>query len=394
MKKLKLNCKLLIITLSSIVLFTQCACTKTKVQPLYPIDNNDQHTYTYNWAALADSLQNKLQSDFLAQNGKYYAQDNAGNQTFHYWHNAHAVDVLVDAYERTGNDVYMQRINNLLTGMRETNPVRRNTFINDFYDDMGWLGLSTLRAYDLSKNTVQLDIVKTLWQDILTGINDIQGRSLGWAKHRLYFKNTPANGPAIIMGLRLARSTGEQHYKDTAVMLYDWLRSNLVDPVTGIVWDGVNPDNQGGMEKAIYTYNQGLFIGAALEMYADTKNKKYLDDAVKTARTSMRSSQVAPGGILKPEGQGDGGLFKGIFVRYFVKLVQNKDLSESDKKTMVNFLLNNAKKLNNSGVNHQTLLISPDWNSLPAATIDLSTQLSGMMLIEAMASLQKEGIVQ
>lgn len=370
------------------LVLSNSACSKNKTEPINPID--DSLAYAYNWNKLANSLQQTLQTTYLAPNGKYYMQDNAGNQTFHYWHNAHVVDVLADAYKRTKEQTYLERIDRLLVGMREINPVNPGTYINDFYDDMGWLGLSTLRAYNFSKDDDQLQIVKTLWQEILTGMNDIEGRSLAWAKHRRHFKNTPANGPAIILGLRLARATNDSKYRDTAVMLYNWLRSTLVNPLTGMVWDGISPPDKGGLEKAVYTYNQGLFIGAAVEMYQDTREAKYLEDAVKTAKNAMRSNQVSPAGILKAEGQGDGGLFKGIFVRYFTLLLQNPDLEQNDRRLLYNFLLKNAQTMNTQGMSNQNGLINYDWTRRPSGTIDLSTQLSGMMLVEAMASLKDE----
>ena len=39
-------------------------------------------------------------------------------------------------------------------------------------------------------------------------------------------------------------------------------------------------------------------------------------DAVNTANATIKDLDIAPGGLLKNEGQGDGGLFKGILVRY------------------------------------------------------------------------------
>jgi predicted alpha-1,6-mannanase (GH76 family) len=37
---------------------------------------------------------------------------------------------------------------------------------------------------------------------------------------------------------------------------------------------------------------------------------------VRTATATIKDLDISPGGLLKSEGQGDGGLFKGILVRY------------------------------------------------------------------------------
>src|SRR5690554_541720 len=97
-------------------------------------------------------------------------------------------------------------------------------------------------------------------------------------------------------------------------------------------------------------------------------------------------------GILKNEGQGDGGLFKGIFVRYFTELIQEPSVSETDRQAMVDFLKFNAETFYKSGLKRPEMLAGPDWRQMPTEQTDLTTQLSGMMLIEAAALLQEEGL--
>lgn len=362
-------------------------CSSCSTPHKIAVNNKDKYSKNGKWYVLADSLQEKLHKTFLSEDGKYYAQDNVGNQKFHYWHNAHVLDVLVDGYERTKDARYIPQMSNLLQGLYATN---NNSFINDYYDDMAWLGLSSIRAYQNTKDNKYLDAAKVLWQDILTGINNNDGRSLSWSKPTPLFKNTPANGPAIIMGLRLFNLTNDKAYRDTAVMFYNWLLPTLINPANGISWDGIK---SGELERAIYTYNQGLFIGASVEMFKLTADKQYLAHAIKTARGSVNSSVLSPNGILRPEGQGDGGLFKGIFVRYFVELIKLKEIAKEDKIFLLNYLIKNAETLYSSGIDYHSLLINFNWSKQPSGTIDLSTQLSGMMLIEAMAALQQLKII-
>lgn len=107
----------------------------------------------------------------------------------------------------------------------------------------------------------------------------------------------------------------------------------------------------------------------------------------------MISSKVTSEGLLRNEGQGDGGLFKGILVRYFTILIQNPDLRETDRKKYVDFLKFNAETFYNKGIRRPSMLSSPDWRTQPGSGIDLSTQLSGVMLIEAAAKLKEEGLL-
>jgi hypothetical protein len=40
------------------------------------------------------------------------------------------------------------------------------------------------------------------------------------------------------------------------------------------------------------------------------------------------------------------------------------------------------------------MMISPDWTILPSGNTDLTTQLSGVMMIEAAASLKAKSLIQ
>lgn len=55
--------------------------------------------YAYNWPQIADSSTQGLINNFWNPE-KYFNQNNTGNTTFNYWPNAHALDVLTDAYIR------------------------------------------------------------------------------------------------------------------------------------------------------------------------------------------------------------------------------------------------------------------------------------------------------
>jgi predicted alpha-1,6-mannanase (GH76 family) len=87
--------------------------------------------------------------------------------------------------------------------------------------------------------------------------------------------------------------------------------------------------------------------------------------------------------VLKDEGTGDGGLFKGIFVRYFTLLIQEPQLDASDKTRFVAYLKHNAEVLKEKGLQAQ-YLIGSNWARNTSA-IDLGTHVSGCVLLEAVA---------
>lgn len=167
----------------------------------------------------------------------------------------------------------------------------------------------------------------------------------------------------------------------------------MVDPQSGIVWDGINSNNDGQLDTRKFTYNQGIYIGAGLELYKATGEVSYLNDAIKTANATMSDLELSPAGYLRGEGQGDGGLFKGILVRYMTLLALENAVPKADKDKIIAFLKTNAQTLYVKGISRPGLFISLDWQQQPGATVDLSTQLSGVMMIEAAALLNKNSLL-
>lgn len=341
--------------------------------------------YQFNWAAIADSTQASL-GNFYNAGEKYFNANNAGNLTFNYWPNAHALDVLTDGYIRSNNDAIKTRMSELLDGMKTKNG---NTYINHFYDDMEWMTLACLRAYEATQDDRYKATAQLLWNDIKGGWDDTWGGGIHWNKDKSRnYKNTPANAPAAIIAARMYQVSHDAADLEWAKKIYQWQKTTLVDPATGLVWDGINREGNGAVDKNWkFTYNQGVFIGAAVELYKLTGEQAYISDALKTANNAL-AGDFTQNNILKSEGGGDGGLFKGILVRYLTLLITDGDINSTDKTKFINFLKLNAETLWLQGTTRPQILFNTSWTST-AATTDLTTQLSGCMLIEAVAQLNK-----
>lgn len=193
--------------------------------------------------------------------------------------------------------------------------------------------------------------------------------------------------------------TGEKKYLEWAKKIYTWQKNHLVNQETGAVWDHltVHPDGSITVDKDqdwVFTYNQGVYLEAGLKLYNITGQQVYLDDAVQAANYTLHHLINERDNLLEDNGDGDGGLFNGIFVRHLTQLILEKDLKGSTRKYYIQFLKHNAITLLTEGTSANNLY-SSYWGDKPAATadIDQSVQTSGCILIESMALLANKGML-
>jgi predicted alpha-1,6-mannanase (GH76 family) len=253
-----------------------------------------------------------------------------------------------------------------------------------------------LRAFDATGDQKYKDAVETVWTDIKGGWNPTMGGGIAWRKAMPYYKNTPANAPAAILAARLYKKFGNADDLAWSKKIYTWLKDSLYNKNTGWVYDGINSDNDGKKNTTWkFTYNQGVFIGAAVELFTITNDMGYLTDALQAANYTLADNTLTnfTDNLLRDEGGGDGGLFKGVFVRYLTQLILTPGMVSSDKQRYVNFLKHNAQTLWSTGTDKSLLLFGNYWKTKPGSTTDLTTQLSGAMLIEALALLKKNSLL-
>ena len=151
----------------------------------------------------------------------------------------------------------------LVTGIRLRNFL---TVVNNYYDDMAWLALATLRLEKLAEDASKpggrrtARVLHRLTLQFDSASTDDLGGGTFWSKKR-DFKNTPATAPVALHYARTGSTAKAQ-------ALLDWLDARLFDPEQGMYRDGlrITRDREVLLESAIYTYNQGPVLGALLEL--------------------------------------------------------------------------------------------------------------------------------
>jgi predicted alpha-1,6-mannanase (GH76 family) len=365
---------------------------------LYRIGNEMEKI---DWSACADFMQAKMIDLFWRQRGAGYYLVHANNLEagtkdlgFNYWWMAHTLDVFVDAYARTGNNDYKLKMRSIYNGMKSG----QGNLKNGFFDDMEWMALACIRANEVEPAGLvnwKNEAVQ-LWNWIKLGWNtNYHGGGIQWVDTQPQSKNACSNAPAIIVAARLYQLTGEQTYLDWALQIYNWMKNGLILE-NGLVRDSYDND-------WIFTYNQGTWIGACLELYKITNEQQYFDAAMLTADYILNDqTKFSPYGILyNDEGGGDGGLFKGILIRYLSQWILSGKLDAGREERFINYLISNGKSLWQSALYFNTGLAGNAWferaprisAESAAKGYESSIHLSATMLFELLDELERNGFI-
>lgn len=310
-------------------------------------------------------------------------KDDTSKYDWSYWPQAHAMDVIIDAYLRTGDIRWRDYFAPWYEGIKQKSG---GSYTNDFVDDMEWICLTMLRLYEATSEQQYMDTAQMLWDNIRKNWNNNGKGGVAWKQSQPYSKNACSNGPAGIIACRMYRLKGKKDDLEMAKKIYEWESTYLVNINTGAVYDNLDAKT-GKVTEWIFTYNEGTYMGMAHELYQQTGDEFYLDMAIKAADYTIRN--LTSNGILKDEGSEDGGLFKGIFVRYFTNLLKEKALKDDVRKRFADFLEKNVKTLHEQGTGSGNMY-GTNWTKPGNWDNDLPTQTSGCTLIEAWAGYVSE----
>ena len=247
-----------------------------------------------------------------------------------WWNSAVALTSVIDYIRQSGDAGYSWIVDHsfqvnrvaFAAGARSADPIDGD-FISRSTDDSEWWALAWIDAYDLTGDQAYLnesvtiaDYVSTLWD---TGSC---GGGVWWDRERTY-KNAVTNALYIRLTAALHnRIPGDTAWGARAATAWSWFRSSGMINSAGLVNDGLTAScaNNGG---TVWSYNQGLAIGAGVEVWRATGDSTALAEARYLADSALASPALVANGLLTescdtPAATCDDNAkqFKGVFMRY------------------------------------------------------------------------------
>lgn len=355
-------------------------------------DNVDEYVpptgYKIDWNAAADSSTTALIHNFWNDEKGFFNAKSTGwaGETNNYWPQAHAMDVVIDAYLRTGDTKYSAMFDKWFEGIKtQCWSSGRDKYWVPLFDDNAWIGCTMMRIYDINKDSRYLEAARYLFEDMMKWWDEEGVGGLPWGDPRYDYggqhnQSTPTNGPACILGFRIYEATGEQKYLDDAMRIYEFLREYIVDPATGKVVNGINglTLDCSGEGANIYSYNHGTVMASAYRAFKHTGNALYLKDARRIAyfAVSQAFCESAHNVLYYenynwawdgPDFGGDCALFRAILFHYLADIIEAPELEENwrDKffasmNATANYLWRNGLK---SKANYDFMLFGMKFDS-------------------------------
>ncbi len=310
-----------------------------------------------------------------------------------WWWQAHAMDVIIDNYQLTGDKRYLAFYEPWYEGIIGSNYeyFSDDVLHNNSIDDMEWICITLIRMTQTTGDQRYYDHAKRLYERyiITTWGPDDEAPwhgGVSWSSDNNIpkTKNACSNGPAAIIASMLGKT-------DDVARIYKWERDNLFDSETGAVWDHIG---RNGVSPVVHSYNTGTFIAMATRLYRETKDESLISDIIKAADYTInhfgQGDKKLMSLVSKRKNGGDAGLFHGIFFRYMAELI-NANILPADKQEEYRLYLIDNAKLALTCLESGLDIFSRDWVNERITAPEqgaLTPHVTGATLIAAVASLK------
>lgn len=223
-------------------------------------------------------------------------------------------------------------------------PHRANGFLNDYYDDEGWWALAWIAVYDVTGDEQYLRTAESLFEDIAASYGTTPCGGVWWDRNNTYV-NAIANELFLDVAAHLANRAGykKSYYLNWAKKEWSWFQQSGMINSQNTINDGLNITTCKNNDGTVWSYNQGVILGALSELSKATGDKAYIATAKSIANAAIANLTDANGvlhDVCEPDCGADGPQFKGVFARNLQILYQ-----ASPEQKYKDFLVTNANSI-------------------------------------------------
>ncbi|KAI1087208.1 glycoside hydrolase family 76 protein [Rostrohypoxylon terebratum] len=300
---------------------------------------------------------------------KYYTGNNTGDvpgnlpDPYYWWEAGAMFGLLVEYWAFTGdttyNDITLQALEHQVGDDADFMP--SNQTKSEGNDDQGFWAMAAMSAAELnftnppSDQPQWLALAQAVYNEYVSRWEpDTCGGGMRWQiftfNNGYNYKNSVSNGCFFNVASRLARYTGNQTYADWAAKIFEWEQGVGFINSNYNVLDGAGnagSDNCTAINAAQFTYNAGLFIHGAANMYNYTNGSDIWKERLNGLVNSTANIFFQDGVMWEPSCEKtsakcnvDQQSFKGHLVRWMALTTQ---LASFTYDTIMPLIKSNAK---------------------------------------------------
>lgn len=325
-----------------------------------------------------------------------------------WWNSAVALQTVSNYMQQTGDRRYLGQLDKTFeqdrgafpAGVLSGDPLLGN-FTSRAIDDSEWWALTWLQAYDLTGNRKYLGMAVSIANYVHGYWNTgTCGGGVWWNAERTY-KNAITNGLWIRLTAELHnRMRGDKVWLTRSREAWAWFQGSGMINANGLVNDGLT-DTCTNNGQTVWSYNQGLAIGAGLELWRATRDPAILATVRRLADAAIGPDGLVANGILTESCDAldqtcndNGKQFKGIFMRYWTDLVdttrdrQYSAFLDQQAESIWNKDRDAADRLGTrwSGATSDDQPNVLDWRTQTSALSALVGDVSAWMPLESLAA--------
>ncbi len=291
----------------------------------------------------ADSLEYCLVENFMNKTkGTFWStpQDVAHSSQYIYWQQAHAIDVILYAYERYVAEgrtdeaaTYRKYIERWVSN--HGNNYAGATFTNPYTDDMAWIGLALTHIGEALGADRYWRLAKVVYATIAQRKKtDSYGTYLPWNTDAGAKANACTHAPSCLLAAKLHEYFGDESYLADAEAYYQYL-----------IASGITKSD-GRVEEPPLTYTQGTLGEAMRRLYHITGKTDYKTKAALYIYYAFTSQRCTSKALLRHEGTSmDQSLFKAVLIPYAVNFVLDDEMTLGRRRGVMKYLQDNADAL-------------------------------------------------